>query len=64
MPNTMKSTQSARLSPETVKAIQAFRKAVEKETKKTPSINASINALILRGWNCVQANTEADKVSG
>jgi hypothetical protein len=54
MPNILKPNQPARLLPETVKAVQAYRRSIERETKSTPSINASLNALIIIGWNCVE----------
>jgi len=47
----MSSQQPARLLPETVMAIDKYRRDIKRETGKTPSINASINALILIGYN-------------
>jgi len=41
------SNQPTRLLPETVKAIDLRRKAVKRDTGKTPSINATINEMIL-----------------
>lgn len=41
------SKQLTRLLPETVKAIDCHRKAVKRDTGKTPSINATINEMIL-----------------
>ena len=54
MPNLIKQNQLARLEQDTVKAIQAWRKDMEKELHSTPSANRAINTLIVMGYELYQ----------
>lgn len=49
----MSNQQLTRLLPETVMAIEKYRRKVKRETGKTPSINGTINAMILIGWDAI-----------
>lgn len=55
----MSDRQLARLLPESVKAIDDYRRKIKKESGKRPSINTAINALILIGWNTAKTPKEA-----
>lgn len=50
--------QLARLSPEAARAVRDYRRRQYRESKRTPSINGSLNDLIIFGWGFVQANDE------
>jgi hypothetical protein len=60
----MKPNQLARLLPETVRAVMAYRRHIKRTTGERVSINAALNALILLGWARTMEHESSKTIAG